>query len=132
VAVSHATASHQGHTTVHYCCCALLQSELAAASESGVQLYSDFVGSSSSSSQHQQQQHQHTPVLHFEPLPFSHPVYIMFSSGTTGLPKCMVHSAGGTLLQQVRMLKSISNFAHFNHINVGVASVLCSVANLSC
>ena len=30
-------------------------------------------------------------------LPFDHPLYIMFSSGTTGLPKCMVHSAGGTL-----------------------------------
>ena len=30
----------------------------------------------------------------FEQLPFNHPLYIMFSSGTTGIPKCMVHSAG--------------------------------------
>jgi acetoacetyl-CoA synthetase len=37
-------------------------------------------------------------------LPFDHPLYIMFSSGTTGLPKCMVHSAGGTLLQHLKEL----------------------------
>ena len=35
----------------------------------------------------------------FEPMPFDAPLYIMFSSGTTGVPKCIVHSAGGTLLQ---------------------------------
>ena len=34
--------------------------------------------------------------------PFSHPLYIMFSSGTTGLPKCIVHGAGGTLLQHLK------------------------------
>ena len=33
----------------------------------------------------------------FERLPFAHPLYILFSSGTTGIPKCIVHSAGGTL-----------------------------------
>ena len=43
-----------------------------------------------------------TPELTFEPLPFSHPLYILFSSGTTGLPKCIVHSAGGTLLQHLK------------------------------
>jgi len=37
-------------------------------------------------------------------LPFSHPLYILFSSGTTGVPKCIVHSAGGTLLQHLKEL----------------------------
>jgi acetoacetyl-CoA synthetase len=42
--------------------------------------------------------------LSFTRLPFDHPAYIMYSSGTTGLPKCMVHGAGGTLLQHVKEL----------------------------
>lgn len=37
--------------------------------------------------------------FYFEQLPFNHPIYILFTSGTTGVPKCMVHGAGGTLLQ---------------------------------
>jgi len=40
--------------------------------------------------------------LSFERLPFSHPVYILFSSGTTGVPKCIVHGSGGTLLQHLK------------------------------
>ena len=38
----------------------------------------------------------------FERLPFDHPLYILFSSGTTGVPKCIVHGAGGTLLQHLK------------------------------
>jgi acetoacetyl-CoA synthetase len=39
--------------------------------------------------------------VQFTRLPFAHPLYIMFSSGTTGMPKCIVHSAGGTLLKHL-------------------------------
>ena len=38
----------------------------------------------------------------FERVPFDHPIYILFSSGTTGVPKCIVHGAGGTLLQHLK------------------------------
>jgi acetoacetyl-CoA synthetase len=46
----------------------------------------------------------------FEHLPFAHPLYIMFSSGTTGVPKCIVHGAGGTLLQHLK--------EHLLHVDV--------------
>jgi acetoacetyl-CoA synthetase len=42
------------------------------------------------------------PTLVFEQLPFDHPLFIMYSSGTTGVPKCIVHSGGGTLLQHLK------------------------------
>ena len=44
----------------------------------------------------------HVSPLVFEQLHFDHPVYIMYSSGTTGVPKCIVHGAGGTLLQHLK------------------------------
>ncbi len=48
--------------------------------------------------------------LSFAPLSFDHPLYIMFSSGTTGVPKCIVHGAGGTLLQHLK--------EHLLHVDV--------------
>jgi acetoacetyl-CoA synthetase len=57
----------------------------------GAALYSDW--------QHQQAR---VTDITFEQLPFDHPLYIMYSSGTTGVPKCIVHGAGGTLVQHLK------------------------------
>ncbi|XP_077378882.1 acetoacetyl-CoA synthetase [Festucalex cinctus] len=56
------------------------------------------------------------PQLEFEQLPFSHPLFIMYSSGTTGAPKCMVHSAGGTLIQHLK--------EHILHGNMSSSDVI--------
>jgi acetoacetyl-CoA synthetase len=48
----------------------------------------------------------HPPAeIEYAQLPFDHPVYILFTSGTTGVPKCIVHGAGGSLLQGLKMYK---------------------------
>ena len=57
--------------------------------------------------------------LRFARLPFDHPVYILYSSGTTGLPKCMVHGAGGTLLQHQK--------EHVLHVDLHPEDRLCYV-----
>ncbi|MFX0091086.1 MAG: acetoacetate--CoA ligase [Candidatus Hodarchaeota archaeon] len=57
------------------------------------------------------------PPLQFEQLPFDHPVYIMFSSGTTGKPKCMVQGAGGILLNHLKELLLHTDLKREDKIN---------------
>ena len=59
---------------------------------------------------------QTTDVCDFKALPFAHPLYILFSSGTTGKPKCIVHGAGGTLLQHLKELGLHTNITAFDNL----------------
>lgn len=68
--------------------------ELGGGPERAV-LWGEYLGSSSAP----------TPPLEFEEVDFDHPLFVMYSSGTTGVPKCIVHGHGGTLLQHMKELQ---------------------------
>lgn len=53
---------------------------------------------------------------HFVSLPFDHPLYILFSSGTTGKPKCIIHGTGGVLLQHLKELNLHSNITEQDNL----------------
>lgn len=55
----------------------------------------------------------HAPIEEFVPVAFNDPLYILYSSGTTGAPKCIVHGVGGTLLQHIKELRLHSDV----HVN---------------
>ena len=71
----------------------------------GAVLWDDFVSSATAA-----------PTLEFERLPFDHPVYILYSSGTTGLPKCLVHGGGGTLLQHLKELVLLTDLTREDRV----------------
>jgi acetoacetyl-CoA synthetase len=74
-----------------------LENEFAQPEQS--MLWEDFLNSSPNNDPNRD-----ASEINFEALPFDHPLYIMYSSGTTGVPKCIVHGAGGTLLQHKKEL----------------------------
>ena len=55
-------------------------------------------------------------TLDFVRLPFDHPLYILYSSGTTGVPKCITHGAGGTLIQHLKELVLHTNLRRSDRI----------------
>ena len=87
-----AAAVRQVPTIEHVLVVPYTESEPALGKVPNATLLDQFIGSGS------------PPALKFEQLPFDHPVYIMYSSGTTGPPKCIVHGAGGTLIQHLKEL----------------------------
>jgi len=69
----------------------------------GAVWFSDFIDNSASE-------------IEFERLGFDHPVYILYSSGTTGIPKCITHGAGGTLIQHLKELVLHTNLRRSDRI----------------
>lgn len=59
---------------------------------------------------------QSSQELSFKRVPFAKPLYVMYSSGTTGKPKCIVHSVGGTLLQHIKELGLHTDLDHTKNI----------------
>mgnify|MGYP003669089272 FL=1 len=56
------------------------------------------------------------PMLTFEPMAFNDPLYVMYSSGTTGKPKCIIHTIGGTLLQHIKELSLHTDVKQSSHL----------------
>lgn len=82
--------SAQMPTLTHVVFCPVIHAKLDLTSFPCALMWDDFL--------------QPAATLTFTHVPFNHPLYILFSSGTTGKPKCIIHSVGGTLLQHVKEL----------------------------